>query len=40
MLAYLIGGEVNYLLDAAAFICGAALLYLVVMRTIKKRESE
>ncbi len=28
------------LMSAAAIICGAALIYLVVMRTIKKRETE
>ena len=40
MLANLIGGEPSFLMDAAAIICGVALLYLVIMRTIKKRDAE
>lgn len=40
MLANLIGGDANFWMDAAALICGIALLYLVIMRTIRKREVE
>jgi len=40
MIASFFGGEPSIAIDIAAFLCGVALLYLVMSRTRKKRSGE
>jgi hypothetical protein len=40
MIASLIGGDPNIWMDIAAVICGVALLYLVLSRTMKRNSDQ
>ena len=40
LITGILGENAMYLKPTAAFICGAALLYLVVARTMKRRSVE